>query len=472
MIPPPPEISPPPAEPSLAPSTELLQKLKQLVQRNTSRWKLLIMLEMLAVLVAVPLSYLWAVFSLDILLHLPRWGRVATSAVFIAVLVLLARWLFRRWKDVRLTEDQVALAIERQSPGTSNRLINSLQISRDGGSEHGTAVLRENHASLKSIHLHQAAKMRPALVRLGLAAVVVGIGACFYIFKQEHFTNAASRIFQPFAKIAPIYRTTLDVEPGDATAAPGGTVSIRVRIHGERPTRLALQQFIGDKRIAEQLPVPAGAESVEYTFRNLQRSLTYTVTGGDYTTPVYSIDVPLPPQVNLVRATLTLPEYTRIAPQKIETHGGDLEALRGTRATVTFVLDQPADTAVLLLDAPEKKQDAKSKVQIFDAAAEARTVALTRISATEFGGEIIFDGTPGYQVRVQRGKQAPGQREIRPARTARPAAATLARRTRTAGRGTTRRGTAAENFRDGRLRHRRDRALRTQDRARRKAARG
>ena len=397
-----------PTAETVAPTPDLLIEMKRLVRRNTRRWKFLILLEMLAVLVAAPLAYLWVVFSLDILVHLPRWGRVATSGVFVAVLVVLARWIFRRWKDVRLTEDQVALAIERQSPGTSNRLINSLQISRAGGGEHETAVLRENHASLKNITLRQAAKMRPALVRLAFAAVVVGIGACFYIFKREHFANAASRLFQPFAQIAPIYRTTLDVEPGDAVAAPGGTVSIRVRIKGERPARLALQQFIGDKRSAEQLPVPAGAEFVEYTFRNLQRSLTYTVTGGDYTTPTFNIDVPLPPQVSLVRATLTLPEYTRLTPQKIEAHGGDLEALRGTHAVVTFVLDQPADTAVLLLDATENAQGTKHKVQIYDATAETRTVALTRISPTEFGGEITFDGTPAYQVRVQRGKQAPG----------------------------------------------------------------
>src|SRR3954471_15779520 len=139
--------------------TELLRELQRLVQSNTRRWKLLIVLEMLAVTVAAPLGYLWVVFSLDILVHLPRWGRVATSALFFAVLALLGRWVWRRWKEVRLTEDQVALAIERQTPGTSNQIINSLQIGRAGGSEHGMAVLRENHASLQRIHLRQAARL-------------------------------------------------------------------------------------------------------------------------------------------------------------------------------------------------------------------------------------------------------------------------------------------------------------------------
>ncbi len=384
---------------STARSTDILLELQGLVQHNTRHWKRLIVLEMLAVLIAAPLGYLWIIFSLDILMHLPQWGRVATSALFFAVLGLLCRWSWRRWKDVRLTEDQVALAIEQQTPGTSNQLINSLQISRNpsvGDSDYGMAVVRENHASLQRIHLQQAAKMRPAIIRLGIAGAVVGIGALFFIFSQEHFTNAASRLFQPFSKIAPLYRTTLQVEPGDVLALPGTAVTIRARIQGEKPAHLTVQQFIGDIRTVEQVPVPAGAEYADFTFRNLQQSLTYTVSGGDYTTPVFSIDVPRPPQVNLVRAIMHAPEYTRLAPQKLETHGGDLEALHGTRAEVTFVLDQPADTALLILEGAGENNSGP------------RQMELKRITPTEFSGEIIFKHVISYQVTAQRGKQAPG----------------------------------------------------------------
>lgn len=385
------------------PTTELLRELQQLVQRNTRRWKLLIALEMLAVLVAAPLAYLWVVFSLDILVHLPRWGRVATSALFFTVLGVLGRWLWRRWKEVRLTEDQVALAIEQQSPGTSNRLINSLQISREssgGATDYAPAVLRENYASLQTLHLQQAAKLRPALIRLSVAGLMMVIGVCFYVFKQQHFTNAASRIFQPFAQIAPLYRTLLTVEPGDVQAVPGSTVRVRVRITGERPARLAVRQVIGETSTVMHVPVPPEAMTVDYTFPNLQRSLTYTVTGGDFTTPVHTIEVPLPPQVNLVRATLHLPAYTRVAPQKIETSGGDLEALLGTRAALTFVLDQPADQAVILLEGGLARGATN--------AAAPRQLELRRLSPTEFSGELTFADVAAYQVRVQRGKQAPG----------------------------------------------------------------
>ena len=115
------------------PSAELVRGLRELVERNTRHWKRLIVIEMVAVVVAAPLAYLWAVFSLDVAVHLPQWGRVLASGVFLVVVAGLLRWMWRRWREVRLTEDEVALAIERQTPGTSNQLINSLQIAREAG---------------------------------------------------------------------------------------------------------------------------------------------------------------------------------------------------------------------------------------------------------------------------------------------------------------------------------------------------
>src|SRR4051812_29435798 len=94
------ESAPPTTAPVAAPA-ELLREMEALVERNTRRWKVLLMLELGAVLVAAPLAYLWVVFSLDILVHLSRAGRVATSALFLAVLAMLARWIWRRWKAVR-----------------------------------------------------------------------------------------------------------------------------------------------------------------------------------------------------------------------------------------------------------------------------------------------------------------------------------------------------------------------------------
>src|SRR4051794_203623 len=105
-------MSPSHHETASPPSAELIAELRGLVRRNTRRWRRLLLLEMAAVLIAAPLMYLWVVFFMDILMHLSRGGRIAASSVFIAILLVLIRWIWRQWKVVRLTEDQVALAIE------------------------------------------------------------------------------------------------------------------------------------------------------------------------------------------------------------------------------------------------------------------------------------------------------------------------------------------------------------------------
>lgn len=358
----------------------------------------MIFVELFAVVIAVPLAYLWAVFSLDILLHLPQWGRTATSISFAALLVLLVRWLLHRWKNTRLTEDQVALAIERRSPGSSNRLINSIQIARESGvgSEHENALLRENYTSLQELQLGRAAHIRPALVMLTCAGTAIAVGLGFYMLERDRFTNAASRLFLPLAPIAPLYRTTLDVEPGHAVIPPGESVTVRIRIRGERPPKIAIRQTVDDTRHAEQISVPPGTDAVEYTFRNLHRSISYTVAGGDYASEVFHIDVPLPPQVTIVSAVVHPPAYTRLPPRRIEARGGDLEALRGSRAEVSITLDQPVDSASLLFEVPGAKPAGPEP--------EVRSQVLRRITPNQFSGEIIFDGSPGYRLSVQRGK--------------------------------------------------------------------
>ena len=56
------------------------------------------------------------------------------TAALVALLAVMATRLVRRLRELRLTEDQVALAIERVTPGgLQNRLINALQLARNGG---------------------------------------------------------------------------------------------------------------------------------------------------------------------------------------------------------------------------------------------------------------------------------------------------------------------------------------------------
>jgi hypothetical protein len=372
-----------------------LAQFRRLIRANTARWKTIILLEAVGIAVAAPLAYMWFVFLLDNGLHLPMLGRLVAALGLFGGVGWAATHLVRRWRSIHLTEDQVALAIERCTPGgVENRLINAVQLSRG---DHGNdpllseAVVQENCEKLKKVHLEQAAQMRPAAVRLGVAGFLVLVGLVFLIVSPAHFGNAAVRILLPFADIDPLYRTTLRVEPGDVDAV-NGEAPIQITIKGERPKNLVLLKNIDGKRSTETIPVDADDDGpITHVIRDVHQNMTYAVRGNDYTTRTYRVKVPMNASLARVRVTYRYPSYTGLEPRNAETRG-DLEGLQGTRAQVTFVFDQPVDSAVLVLESSAKK------------AGEPQP--LTQVSEKEFEGEIVLDNVVAYRLDTVQGERA------------------------------------------------------------------
>jgi hypothetical protein len=374
----------------------LVERLQSLVRRGGRRWRLLALLQAAGLAVAAVLAYLWLAFFLDNQFHLPVWGRVLAALGFVAVLALSAVRFGRFRRALPLTPDMVALAMERRTPGgLANRLINTLQIAREHGTgrlDLGDAVLRENYRHLKLARPHAPAPARPALLCAGLAVLLAAVGVAFWASQPDWFTNAATRILLPFADVDPLYRTTLTVEQGDIVAS--GDVAITVRIHGERPGTLTFVKDVGGKRAAETVPVDPDSDVVRYTYLRVRESMTYSVRGGDFASPFYRIDVPAPAAVRSLRITFHYPSYTRLPEKTIEKTAGDLEALRGTRAGITFLFDRPVDGAALLLE--RVGQEPQTLRQ-----------DLKRVGSAEFRGQLLFEDAVGYRVETRQGERAP-----------------------------------------------------------------
>jgi len=417
---------------SVDPATqELVERIRTLVAQNARRWRLLVALEALGLAVAAPLAYLLLCFLVDNQWHLPVWGRVLANLGFLGGVIAVFVRIVGRWRALELTEDQVALAMEGRTAGrVHNRLINAVQIARAGGSaspELTHAVIQENYGALGQLHLERAARARPALLYCLFAAVLSGAGLAFWLLSPAQFSNAATRIFLPFAEVDPIYRTTLIVEPGNIEAM--GDVIVRIHIQGERPETLTVSSNIQGKRYVEVIAVPPDADRVTHTFRDVQQSMTYAVRGGDFSSALYRIDVPTPSALSLLRATFHYPAYTGLPDKTIEKAGGDLEALQGTKAQVTFVLDQPAEEATLLLERvprpklPEPRTLAAYFLPLGKVIATLPPVAnapertepavqrlpLSKIGQTEFACTLVFEDVVGYQLETRQPGRAPRQ---------------------------------------------------------------
>lgn len=383
----------PPARPE---AHQLVGQIRKIVLRNSWRWKLLTMLEGLGLIVAALLSYLWLAFWLDNVLHLSFAARVAAAVGLLAGICFLMANLVRRWRRMQFTEDHVALAIERRTPGgVQNRLINAIQIARTPRADQADlsiAVIEENVEQIKKLELEQAAALRPALAQLAVAAVLLILGFVFYFLHPERFANAATRILMPFANVDPIYRTSLTVEPGDVEAL--GDVTLQIAIHGEPVDQLTLLQDIKGKRRSEFIRVPKGAKTVTHILKAEQQTTLYAVRGGDFTTRFYQITVPIPSHLSLLKAVYHYPAYTGLADKPKETASGDIEALRGSKVDLEFVLDQPCEQTVLIVEKPAKA-GAATPTPVTE------RITLKAADSTHFKGQLALDDQSAYQIETK-----------------------------------------------------------------------
>ncbi len=374
---------------------KLVGQLREQVRHNSRRWKALLILEMVGVAVSAPLAYLWLIFFIDNTIHLPLLGRVLANLGFLACAAWVAVRLVRRWRSLKFTEDQVALAIEKRTRGgVQNRLINAVQIARLAHDQDlSEAVVRENYERLQQVHLEHAGQVKPAIIRLGVAAALILVGLGFWLFLPEQFSNAAARILLPLADIQPLYRTVLVVEPGDVEAS--GDVVITVTIQGERPKTLTILKNTQGKRTSEVIPVDDGDGPVPFTFRDLDQSLHYAVQGGDFTSPFYHIEVARRAALARLTVAFRYPAYTNLPEKTSESSGGDLEALQGTRAQLTFLFDHPVDEAAMILERPVNGNSKRTKVRM----------VLSRLGPKEYQGEFVFQDVLAYRLETRQGKR-------------------------------------------------------------------
>jgi hypothetical protein len=370
------------------------RRLRGIVADRGRRWKRWMLVESVALAVGLPLAYLWLVFLLDNLFHLPVWCRLLASAGFVAAGAWLVVAMVRRRMRLRLSEDEVALEIERRTPGgVQNRLINAIQISRESGDASGSgggefirALMEENDESLSRVELRRAGELRSTVLTIALAGAAVLAGAVFWATQPERFTNAARRIMMPLAAIDPIYRTTLDVSPGDVEIAGAGDVPLRVRINGTVPGELTVVREIDGRRSDETIPVPHGARDVRHVLHGVERNMSYAVRGGDFSTRFYRVTVPSAASLASLKVTYQFPAYTKLPEKSTQLSGGDLEALLGTKARVVFTFDPAPQSASLVLHKTN---------------APPQTLPLEKAGGTEFAGSITFDGVVGYQLETQ-----------------------------------------------------------------------
>ena len=277
----------------------------------------------------------------------------------LGILALLATggvlaFALKRHLPVLLSQHRFALFVERRCPPLQQRLISALELSSTDPSLHSPALLAATSeraaALLRAANPAQILDRRPlyAYLRLlgGATAVVLLCGALF----GDDLAQAAQRCTHPLTAYERPPRTLITVRPGNLEIIKGDDATLQVHFAGDKPRRARIV-----RRASAEAPyqieelVVDRADSVTYTFPQVQRSFHYAIAVGDDRSPEYEVRVIDPPAVKRLRLHYQYPAYSQL-PDRIEEEGGDIQGLPGTRVALEVTANKPLSKAALVLD--------------------------------------------------------------------------------------------------------------------------
>ncbi len=277
----------------------------------------------------------------------------------LGILALLATggalaFVLRRHLPVLLSQHRFALFVERRCTPLQQRLISALELSDADSAQHSPALLAatsERAAQLlRTADPSQILDRRPLYTYLrllgGAAAVALLCGALF----GDELAQAAQRCAHPLTTYERPPRTLITVQPGDLEVIKGEDATLQVHFAGDKPRRARIM-----RRPSAEAPyqieelVVDRADSIAYTFPQIQRSFRYAIAVGDDRSPEYEVRVIEPPAVTRLRLHYQYPAYSQL-PDRIEEEGGDIEGLPGTRVALEIATNKPLSKATLVLD--------------------------------------------------------------------------------------------------------------------------
>jgi len=339
------------------------------------------------------------------LTFLADWGLDLPVEIRIVLLVGglgLAGWiLFRRVLTplgVRISDDDLAIFVERNYPELNDRLISAIQLTRQPGSVPGGAMFTNSPELVQAlvVDAEQATAQidfRRAIVRghvgriAGWAALIVALlGAG--LAASGSARNYASIYLRRLAGLRVSYPhrnhlVVLDFVDGRRVVARGEDLPIAVASDGPvDPSKVSLKYEFATGEKGEERMTPLAGRRFQYLFSRVTGPFTFTVEGGDHhpTDEVYRVDIVTPPAVDTVRIFYEYPAYMRKAntPPDRPEGAGNVVAPFFTKVRFEAEANEDLKAASLLVglrgkekaSALEVRKDAQGRPRLFSGSFE------------------------------------------------------------------------------------------------------
>lgn len=256
-------------------------------------------------------------------------------------LIVLVFWVLKpiiRAPEMR----RITVQIEEKYPELKTSLISAFDLMDIepldvGCSRELIEAVIENTESriskLKPQKIAPLTRVRETSAFLGLSLLIlVGFLAAF----PTTFQDGLKRGVSPIKYFPRPTLTTLKVIPGDEQVTKYGDLEITIDAAGKIPEEVLVYRIFetGSERGFKAIKVEDSDRRWTFTFEDVKRDFQYYVTGGDFVSRKFNIEVVNRPRVIGLTLTFDYPNYTGLATQRLEENEGSVDVPFGTFVTV------------------------------------------------------------------------------------------------------------------------------------------
>ncbi|NIO18928.1 DUF4175 family protein [bacterium] len=279
--------------------------------------------------------------------------------LIISIIILLVKFIMVPLLS-SLSENKIALKIQKRYPVLRDDLINSIQlfpIASSAGEVYvskaliGELITRTSQ-KVRIVNTFKVEDMKRLKKFFFISLSVFLIFSFLLFFPPRILPFSLPRLLRPldYEQVNRMLRIT----PGNVEVLYGESQEIAAEIFQRGGTPYLIYKISGGNwqraKMVREAYSPREVRKFSYKFSQVTHPIDYFIKWKDLRTQAYSISVVVLPEVGDISLKYIYPSYTRLPELKVEKTSGDLEALLGTQVQMTLKANKPIRKGFLLTD--------------------------------------------------------------------------------------------------------------------------
>jgi hypothetical protein len=343
------------------------------------------------------------------------WTALAGLVLRFLVLPLLAR----------LPDERIALYVEEHDPSLQAALLSAVELGPervererpDVSPELSRRLVEQAEKRCEEIDYRRLVERRSLQRMSGLLSGVAAAGMLAVLVSPAFLRHAVPFLLAPWDSRAASSPYAIQVEPGHATLARGADQTIVAHLEGFDSDEVELAVQRGGVGPWERWPmtVEPGQPGHRFMVLDVSARTEYFVEANGVRSDLFRLDVVDVPYVGRIDLEYRFPEYTGLAPERIE-DGGDVAALRGTTVALSVTPTVPVPSGRLAVEGEAPRPLERVADGTLHGSFEITREAFYRIELPSTDGSLQA-GSPDYAIDVL-DDQPPLVRMLKPGRDA------------------------------------------------------